>query len=880
MRSVALSKLNQGINRLQVKGGASPRQLYDLVNGYIDQSGSISPREGTIRNQVLTSATVGLCANNGIFNVFSTTLQSVPSGYLDNLLIHPTNPALGLLKIWFAKPFMGFLYVVAEFTDHSIFHYWLQSGGTWQANTVYKNGNIVTPTTPNGLAFQAQRNLAPNALWSPQTSIVLNQLIEPTEYNGYYFKAIAVSGASPHTGSSEPVWPVVENNTVQEFGDFDTSTNNTGTSQAGSTAQPLGSTITDRYGNSSTISNSGGTSGGSAVVPVANTAVTTWASGTLYAPGAVVRPSTGQGAFINAIPNGDLENGNDGNWILGSGAVVFDSVNQYQGTFCLSLTATNNEQTATMNTFGLVTPGQSVTASCYTNPNNPGSDLSCYIRLRWYNSSDTFLSATTGVFQQGHGYRLTSVTGIAPAGAAHCRVQVAAQNGTSGKTGYFDLISWSLETPAAVSNFLFEAVQAVAGSSAGTEPVWPTIAGNTVIDNTVTWKAIGTSIITWQAIPIMKSGSPEPTWPTTVGLSVHDGTMSWVAVSRQVPTPNPSKAVALAASHVFNGDNDIVDFSAAVDPLDWTSTNNAGYLPTGLNNYGDNPVTMLTLYRSNLMAFNSGGYQMWQVDPDPANMALLDAQPVGSIYPRAAQSVANDLLFLTEVGVRNLGTVGATANMQLGNTGQPVDPLVKAALVAGTYDPISLYYPGRGQYWLIFGPQAFVLTINGPGLRTWSRFVFPDSITDWTLNAGVLYLRTAGNLIWKWDAATLVDDSGGANVVFNGVIQWPYLDLNSFGINKMMIGIDIVGQGIVNLQMAFQENDPTTFSDNSGFATSINVTAPYTVAVGDTLPGEPLPFPINAPSYSPILTFASNQSWNLQALNLYFIDTTGGGALG
>ena len=232
--------------------------------------------------------------------------------------------------------------------------------------------------------------------------------------------------------------------------------------------------------------------------------------------------------------------------------------------------------------------------------------------------------------------------------------------------------------PAAVSQFLFEAVQAAAGSSGSVEPTWPTTAGATVIDNQVTWKAVGTSIITWQAVPIMLSGATQPTFPTTVGLSVSDPStytsqdghatntsMSWVCINRQVPTPNPSNAVALGASHVFNADNDIVDFSAAVDPTDWTTTNNAGYLPTGLNNYGDNPAAVLALYRSNLIVFNANGYQMWQIDPDPQNMALLDAEPIGSIHPRSAQSVANDLLFLTVVGVRNLTTQGATANMQI-----------------------------------------------------------------------------------------------------------------------------------------------------------------------------------------------------------------------
>lgn len=884
MRPVPLTALKGGINRLKTKGGASPSSLYDLLNGYIDQAGSITQREGTIRAQTLTNQTVGLMANEGIFNVFSTTLQTVPAGYQDNLLVSPVNPAATLTKIWFAQPFMGFPYVVAQFSDGSVFHYWLQFSGTWAANTVYKTGAIILPlTTQTGLAYLAVRDLPLNSLWTPQTSIALNTIIEPTEYTGYEYKAIAVEGSSPHTGSTEPVWPITEGATIQEFGDFDTTSSDAGTTLA-TGAQPLSSSITDRYGNSSEIAGQVGTTGTVNPAIVADTTVTTWAPGTLYARGAVVQPSTGQGAFIGAIPNGDFEAGNDGNWIL-NGAWAFSTTTPYQGLECVTFPAsfTTGGTEVVQSTFGLITPGQSVTVSGYLNPNNTGANLSMRMAVRFYNAADTFISEVQSTNQEGGGYRQVTVTATAPAGAAHVRAAIWGASGTTSKNaGFADLVSWNLETPAAISNFLFEAIQATTGTSASTEPIWPTTAGNTVVDGSVTWQAIGTSIITWQAIPIMKSGATEPAFPTSVGLSVSDGNMSWIATDRHIADVNDpnSVAIALGASHVFAGNKDIVSYSAAVDPTDWTSTNNAGYLPTGLNNYGANPVAMLALYRSNLMVFNSGGYQMWQIDPDPANMALLDAEPVGSIYPRAAQSVANDLLFLTEVGVRNLGTVGATANMQVGSTGQPIDPLVKAQLEANIYEPRSLYYPGRGQYWLFFGPQAFVLTINGTGTKTWSRYVFPDTITDWTLNNGILYMRTAGNLVWQFDRQTLVDDFGGANVGFTGVAQWPYLDLGVLGFNKMLIGLDLVATGSVTIQIGFNQADPTTFSDNAGFSTSLNVTPPYTVSAGDLVPEEPLPIPINAPSYTVILTFGPNQVWAWQAMNLYLQDARGGGATG
>ena len=90
--------------------------------------------------------------------------------------------------------------------------------------------------------------------------------------------------------------------------------------------------------------------------------------------------------------------------------------------------------------------------------------------------------------------------------------------------------------------------------------------------------------------------------------------------------------------------------------------------------------------------------------------------------------------------------------------GQPIDTLIQAQINAGTYYPTSLYYPARGQEWTIFGPQAFVLTVNGNSQKSWSRYIFPYSITYWTLAGEILYLRTANDLVWQLDAETLIDD--------------------------------------------------------------------------------------------------------------------------
>jgi hypothetical protein len=234
----------------------------------------------------------------------------------------------------------------------------------------------------------------------------------------------------------------------------------------------------------------------------------------------------------------------------------------------------------------------------------------------------------------------------------------------------------------------------------------------------------------------------------------------------------------------------------------------------------------------------------------------------------------------TSAGYTQFYWANATTDFPFPTSGTTEIVLVGAA--AAALSPISLYYPGRGQYWLIFGSQAFVLTINGAAgsTKTWARYTFPDTITDWTLNSGILYLRTKGNLVWQLDANTLVDDFGGNNNVFNGVIQWPYLDMGMLGLNKMMVGVDLVGEGTVILQIGYDQADKTTFNDNVGFATSTNVTAPYTIEITDTIPGEPLPIPINAPSYTLILTFPGGQQWSWEAANIYLTNTGGAGATG
>ena len=130
------------------------------------------------------------------------TSISVPAGYTLNVLSDPTDPGDGIAKIWFAKPFMGFPYVVAQFDNGNIWHYWLQNNGSWTSSTDYTSASIVTPDIPNGLAYQGVRDFPSQPLWTAETVITSGSYVEPNTPTGFAYQAVSVFPPSA-PGSTE-----------------------------------------------------------------------------------------------------------------------------------------------------------------------------------------------------------------------------------------------------------------------------------------------------------------------------------------------------------------------------------------------------------------------------------------------------------------------------------------------------------------------------------------------------------------------------------------------------------------------------------------------------------------------------------------------------
>jgi len=247
MRQQALSAVKAGITRLRDKGGASPDSLYDLLNGYVTAARTIKARGGTrIDYQLPASLTKGLVYFRGQFVVFaSDPLAIAQPGYAVEILKHPDAQSTAtLVDIHFAMPFLGYLYVVAEWSDGSVYHYWLQVAETWQPSTMYFEGDTVAPIVLNGYAYVAERQTPAPPVWAAGVARAVGDKVIPTTGNGYQYTVIETVGANPSSGSTEPAWPTSVGATVTENSDGQPS--GTVVNGPGLTTPPKA--VTDRYG--------------------------------------------------------------------------------------------------------------------------------------------------------------------------------------------------------------------------------------------------------------------------------------------------------------------------------------------------------------------------------------------------------------------------------------------------------------------------------------------------------------------------------------------------------------------------------------------------------------------------------------------------------
>jgi len=246
MRQQTLSAVKAGITRLRAKGGASPDSLYDLVNGYVTVAKTVKSRPGSRVAHQLPEGTKGLVRFQGKFVVFANEVLESPDSEVEiEVLRHPMAPGVSIKEIHFATPFLGFLYVVAEFADGSVFHFWLEKGEVWEPGKTYLPGALVRPADGNGLAYRLESDRSGYVPWAPNVARAVGDVVVPTVDNGFKYTVTETTGSAARSGTTEPAWPTNDGEAVYE----DANIQNPLDQNTTTTAPSVPASVSDRYGN-------------------------------------------------------------------------------------------------------------------------------------------------------------------------------------------------------------------------------------------------------------------------------------------------------------------------------------------------------------------------------------------------------------------------------------------------------------------------------------------------------------------------------------------------------------------------------------------------------------------------------------------------------
>ena len=312
------------------------------------------------------------------------------------------------------------------------------------------------------------------------------------------------------------------------------------------------------------------------------------------------------------------------------------------------------------------------------------------------------------------------------------------------------------------------------------------------------------------------------------------------------------------ASKIFAVGNygDVVRYSATGNPRDWTSANDAGFLPTGMNAQGDREVNALGIYRKSLVALTPDSAQLWTVDPDPSNMGLEDTVAnVGTSYPRTVANVNGDLYFLSDYGFRSITTLAYTNNLSDVDIGSPIDSLVREDLksLAKMYTPRSFYFYGTGQYVTCIGTRLYVFSVSAAAkVKAWSLYVVPEEVDAVAQLGQELYIRCGDN-VYRLDPEASTD----SGQEFEMFVQIPHMDFQKPGLLKHLMGLDVVCEGECWISVGYDERDPNAYT-------------PEVLVQNNTRPGGIIPIECLGTEFGFRIRNKDNKPFRLDAITAHF----------
>lgn len=181
MPSVTFDRFEFGLDLRKGKSVSDANRLRSLTNAFVTTGRQLRKRPCLQPYTTLSAGTTGLVAGKGKLHTFYGGTGSVSHAntlFEATRVMHPSTPALAISKVHWGDVYDGYMYVIIEYSDGSIWHHWVNDPGAWVALATYAAGAYVRPTTVNGFIYEV------------------------------------TAGGGGAAGAGEPAWPTTVGNTV------------------------------------------------------------------------------------------------------------------------------------------------------------------------------------------------------------------------------------------------------------------------------------------------------------------------------------------------------------------------------------------------------------------------------------------------------------------------------------------------------------------------------------------------------------------------------------------------------------------------------------------------------------------------------------------
>ena len=156
---------------------------------------------------------------------------------------------------------------------------------------------------------------------------------------------------------------------------------------------------------------------------------------------------------------------------------------------------------------------------------------------------------------------------------------------------------------------------------------------------------------------------------------------------------------------------------------------------------------------------------------------------------------------------------------------------------------------------------AYSMTELGQ-VGAWSVYEYPWIVEAHAMLGNDLYMRS-GDSVYRIDPNRLHDqDAEGEDVEVIGEIQSHYLDMGAPAVTKMLVGVDLVGNGIARISIGYNQTNLAYFTADAEVP-------------ADTVPGSIIPIPLAAPSFAMRIRYSSLDNpdgWEWLASSFYVND--------